>query len=181
MANKIVECGLVQAINVKDVVKVRLPFASNGEVLTFHQGDQVVAETLETGSRTIYAGALVTDATTEEPVMIINQDVYKDEYGNKHGYVVNPAKITYKSGDLIMGLRPSKNIPFMLTYDAFSQDAVVGSYLVPQVATETDSETFNLVVSATNTGAVGYKITKIAEPVPVGQNIENAVLVRTIC
>lgn len=175
MATKI--CLFSMLPSEKDVIRVVLPFGAGSSVLTFAQGDQVVAETLVTGTRDTYQGALVVTKATEEPAIIMNQNVYKDARGERTGNVENVGEITYKSGDIVTCVRPSKNIPLQLTYEAFSGTPVVGSYLVPQVGATSQQ----LLVATDLTGVkFGYKIEKIGEALRVGNAFVNTVLVRTI-
>ena len=157
----------------KDVIKVRLPYPTNptspDQKLTFAQGDQLVAEVLVDGTRDVYEGKLVTDPATEETVIIFNQDVYKDEFGNKHGFVQNPAYIRYQSGEIITAVRANKNIKLQVSEQAYTGTAVNEQFLVPQVADETNPATFGLTVAPTNTGvATSYKIEKANEKIEVG-------------
>ena len=166
----------------KDVIKVRLPFATGGSKLTFAQGDQLVAETLVAGTRDEYAGKLVADPSTEETVIIFNQGVYKDQFGNRHGFVQDPSLIRYESGELVTAVRASKNVKLQVSKDAITGVIADGSYLVPQVATETSEDTFGLTVSATATGfATAYKIEKADETIEIGNaRYIQAPIVRTV-
>ena len=154
--------------SVKDVIKVRLPYGAGNKELEFAQGDQLVAETLVLGTEDEYVGELVT-ADTQEPVIIFNQNVYKDEFGNRHGYVANPSYIRYKSGEIVTCVRPSKNIKLQLTEDTIDGTPEVGKFLVPQVATEGTVDTYRLVVSDDMTGkGVGYKIEDVNITIEIG-------------
>ena len=124
-------------INSKDVITIKLPATG-----TFYQGDQLVAEKLITGSRTNYVGEEVADATAET-VIIINQNVYKDEFGNRHGLVANVGKITYTAGETVTALRANKNVILEMTMDCIDLNKtdvadLVGKYLVPKVGVAND-------------------------------------------
>lgn len=166
----------------KNVIKVRLPFASTGEKLTFSQGDQLVAEELMPNTRDEYKGKLVTDPTTEETVIIFNQGVYKDEFGNRHGFIQNPAFIRYESGELVTAVRASKNVKLQISKDAITGTATNKEYLIPQVATETNPDTFGLTASATNTGVLtSYRVENVDESIEIGNaRYVQAPLVRTM-
>ena len=165
----------------KDVIKVRLPFGTGGEKLTFAQGDQLVAEVLVAGTRDQYDGKLVTTAT-DETVIIFNQNVYKDEFGNRHGFVQNPSLIRYESGELVTAVRPSRNVKLQVSKEAITGSIVNGQYLVPQVASEANEDTFGLTVTADATGyATAYKIEKADETIEIGNaKYVQAPIVRTM-
>lgn len=155
--------------NEKDVIKVKLPRDSSGNPLTFAQGDQLVAEVLVDGTRDVYDGKLVADPATEETVIIFNQGVYADEFGNRHGFVQNPAYIRYKSDEIVTAVRATKNVKLQISEQAYVGTAVNEQFLVPQVADETNPATFGLTVAPTNTGvATSYKIEKADEKIEVG-------------
>ena len=166
----------------KDVIKVRLPFATDGKKLTFAQGDQLVAEELMEGTRDEYKGQLVTDPTTEETVIIFNQGVYKDEFGNRHGLVQNPAFIRYESGELVTAVRASKNVKLQISKDAITGTATDKEYLIPQVAIESNPDTYGLTASATNTGVLtSYRVEKADETIEIGNaRYIQAPIVRTM-
>lgn len=155
----------------KDVIKVKLPFGTGGESLEFAQGDQLIAETLVAGTEDVYTGELVVgvDADKKETAIIFNQGVYADEFGNRHGYVVNPSYIRYKSGEIITMVRPSKNIKLQVSADAITGTVETGKYLVPQLATAGTPDTYGLKVVASNSGyATAYKIEKADAKIEIG-------------
>ena len=163
-------------INSKDVITIKLPATG-----TFYQGDQLVAENLITGSRTNYVGEEVTDATAET-VIIINQNVYKDEFGNRHGLVANVGKITYTAGETVTALRANKNVILEMTMDCIDLDGtdvadLVGKYLVPKVGVADDRKL--VVADAMGTANTAYKIeavSSIAQPSVRAQSV----IVRTM-
>lgn len=173
MATKICVFNMLPAE--KDVIRVRLPFGGGSTVLTFSQGDQVVAETLEAGSRDVYTGALVTSVANDEPAILVNQGVYKDEDGNRTGLVDNVGRVTYKSGEIVTCVRPSKNMPLQISFDAISGSPSVGKLLVPQLG----SAGYSLVVADSTTGTVSYKIESVTDKIAVGNTLVSTVLVRT--
>ena len=163
-------------INSKDVITIKLPATG-----TFYQGDQLVAETLITGSRTNYVGEEVADATAET-VIIINQNVYKDEFGNRHGLVANVGKITYTAGETVTALRASKNVILEMTMDCIDLNKtdvadLVGKYLVPKVGVANDRK---LVVADTiGTAQTAYKIEAVSSIAQPGVRAQS-VIVRTM-
>ena len=163
-------------INSKDVITIKLPATG-----TFYQGDQLVAETLITGSRTNYVGEEVTDATAET-VIIINQNVYKDEFGNRHGLVANVGKITYTAGETVTALRASKNVILEMTMDCIDLDGtdvadLVGKYLVPKVG---GADNRKLVAAdAIGTAQTAYKIEAVSSIAQPGVRAQS-VIVRTM-
>ena len=163
-------------INSKDVITIKLPATG-----TFYQGDQLVAETLITGSRTNYVGEEVTDATAET-VIIINQNVYKDEFGNRHGLVANVGKITYTAGETVTALRASKNVILEMTMDCIDLDGtdvadLVGKYLVPKVGVANDRKL--VVADAIGTAGTAYKIEAVSSIAQPGVRAQS-VIVRTM-
>lgn len=163
-------------INSKDVITIKLPATG-----TFYQGDQLVAENLITGSRTNYVGEEVTDATAET-VIIINQNVYKDEFGNRHGLVANVGKITYTAGETVTALRASKNVILEMTMDCIDLDGtdvadLVGKYLVPKVGTGDDRKL--VVADAMGTAQTAYKIEAVSSIAQPGVRAQS-VIVRTM-
>ena len=163
-------------INSKDVITIKLPATG-----TFYQGDQLVAEKLITGSRTNYVGEEVTDATAET-VIIINQNVYKDEFGNRHGLVANVGKITYTAGETVTALRASKNVILEMTMDCIDLDGtdvadLVGKYLVPKVGVANDRKL--VVADAIGTAQTAYKIEAVSSIAQPGVRAQS-VIVRTM-
>ena len=164
-------------INSKDVITIKLPATG-----TFYQGDQLVAETLITGSRTNYVGEEVTDATVET-VIIINQNVYKDEFGNRHGLVANVGKITYTAGETVTALRATKNVILEMTADCIDLNGVtniadtVGKYLVPKVGVADDRKL--VVVDTMGTAGTAYKIEAVSSIAQPGVRAQS-VIVRTM-
>ena len=164
-------------INSKDVITIKLPATG-----TFYQGDQLVAETLITGSRTNYVGEEVADATAET-VIIINQNVYKDEFGNRHGLVANVGKITYTAGETVTALRASKNVILEMTADCIDLNGTasiadtVGKYLVPKVGVANDRKL--VVADAIGTAGTAYKIEAVSSIPQPGVRAQS-VIVRTI-
>ena len=164
-------------INSKDVITIKLPATG-----TFYQGDQLVAETLITGSRTNYVGEEVTDATAET-VIIINQNVYKDEFGNRHGLVANVGKITYTAGETVTALRATKNVILEMTADCIDLNGTasiadtVGKYLVPKVGVANDRKL--VVVDTIGTAGTAYKIEAVSSIAQPGVRAQS-VIVRTM-
>ena len=163
-------------INSKDVITIKLPATG-----TFYQGDQLVAENLITGSRTNYVGEEVADATAET-VIIINQNVYKDEFGNRHGLVANVGKITYTAGETVTALRASKNVILEMTMDCIDLDGtdvadLVGKYLVPKVGVDDDRKL--VVATAMGTAQTAYKIEAVSSIAQPGVRAQS-VIVRTM-
>ena len=163
-------------INSKDVITIKLPATG-----TFYQGDQLVAETLITGSRTNYVGEEVADATAET-VIIINQNVYKDEFGNRHGLVANVGKITYTAGETVTALRASKNVILEMTVDCIDLNKtdvadLVGKYLVPKVGVANDRKL--VVADAIGTAGTAYKIEAVSSIAQPGVRAQS-VIVRTM-
>ena len=168
-------------INSKDVITIKHPATG-----TFYQGAQLVAEKLITGSRTNYVGEEVADATAET-VIIINQNVYKDEFGNRHGLVANVGKITYTAGETVTALRASKNVILEMTVDCIDLDGtdvadLVGKYLVPKEKGVDDKgrDDRKLVVAdAIGTAGTAYKIEAVSSIAQPGVRAQS-VIVRTI-
>lgn len=164
-------------INSKDVITIKLPATG-----TFYQGDQLVAEKLITGSRTNYVGEEVADATAET-VIIINQNVYKDEFGNRHGLVANVGKITYTAGETVTALRASKNVILEMTADCIDLNGTasiadtVGKYLVPKVGVANDRKL--VVADAIGTAGTAYKIEAVSSIAQPGVRAQS-VIVRTM-
>ena len=163
-------------INSKDVITIKLPATG-----TFYQGDQLIAEKLITGSRTNYVGEEVADATAET-VIIINQNVYKDEFGNRHGLVANVGKITYTAGETVTALRASKNVILEMTMDCIDLNKtdvadLVGKYLVPKVGVANDRKL--VVADAIGTAGTAYKIEAVSSIAQPGVRAQS-VIVRTI-
>ena len=163
-------------INSKDVITIKLPATG-----TFYQGDQLVAEKLVTGSRTNYVGEEVTDATAET-VIIINQNVYKDEFGNRHGLVANVGKITYTAGETVTALRANKNVILEMTMDCIDLNKtdvadLVGKYLVPKVGVANDRKL--VVADAIGTAQTAYKIEAVSSIAQPGVRAQS-VFVRTM-
>ena len=163
-------------INSKDVITIKLPATG-----TFYQGDQLIAEKLITGSRTNYVGEEVADATAET-VIIINQNVYKDEFGNRHGLVANVGKITYTAGETVTALRASKNVILEMTVDCIDGTPEVGKYLVPKakgVDTEGKDDRKLVVADAIGTAQTAYKIEALSSIAQPGVRAQS-VIVRTM-
>lgn len=164
-------------INSKDVITIKLPATG-----IFYQGDQLVAENLIDGSRTNYVGEEVTDATAET-VIIINQNVYKDEFGNRHGLVANVGKITYTAGETVTALRATKNVILEMTADCIDLNGVtniadtVGKYLVPKVGVADDRKL--VVVDTMGTASTAYKIEAVSSIAQPGVRAQS-VIVRTM-
>ena len=163
-------------INSKDVITIKLPATG-----TFYQGDQLVAEKLITGSRTNYVGEEVADATAET-VIIINQNVYKDEFGNRHGLVANVGKITYTAGETVTALRANKNVILEMTMDCIDLNKtdvadLVGKYLVPKVGVANDRKL--VVADAIGTAQTAYKIEAVSSIAQPGVRAQS-VIVRTM-
>lgn len=172
MATKFVGISDEKQINQKDVIKVKLPATG-----TYAQGDQLVAEVLVAGTRGIYQGVAVTSATAET-VTIINQGVYKDEFGNRHGLVANVGKITYEAGEIVTCLRQSKNVILEITTDAVSGTVAVGKFLIPQV--EASGERRLVVADAIGTATTAYKIEALSTLGGAGNTRTATVIVRTV-
>ena len=163
-------------INSKDVITINLPATG-----TFYQGDQLIAEKLVTGSRTNYVGEEVADATAET-VIIINQNVYKDEFGNRHGLVANVGKITYTAGETVTALRANKNVILEMTMDCIDLNKtdvadLVGKYLVPKVGVANDRKL--VVADAIGTAQTAYKIEAVSSIAQPGVRAQS-VIVRTM-
>ena len=163
-------------INSKDVITIKLPATG-----TFYQGDQLIAEKLVTGSRTNYVGEEVADATAET-VIIINQNVYKDEFGNRHGLVANVGKITYTAGETVTALRANKNVILEMTMDCIDLNKtdvadLVGKYLVPKVGVANDRKL--VVADAIGTASTAYKIEAVSSIAQPGVRAQS-VIVRTM-
>ena len=164
-------------INSKDVITIKLPATG-----TFYQGDQLIAEKLIDGSRTNYVGEEVTDATAET-VIIINQNVYKDEFGNRHGLVANVGKITYTAGETVTALRASKNVILEMTADCIDLNGTasiadtVGKYLIPKVGVANDRKL--VVVDTIGTAGTAYKIEAVSSIAQPGVRAQS-VIVRTM-
>ena len=164
-------------INSKDVITIKLPATG-----TFYQGDQLIAEKLIDGSRTNYVGEEVADATAET-VIIINQNVYKDEFGNRHGLVANVGKITYTAGETVTALRASKNVILEMTADCIDLNGTasiadtVGKYLVPKVGVANDRKL--VVVDTIGTAGTAYKIEAVSSIAQPGVRAQS-VIVRTM-
>ena len=166
-------------INSKDVITIKLPATG-----TFYQGDQLIAEKLITGSRTNYVGEEVEAGTVNaETVIIINQNVYKDEFGNRHGLVANVGKITYTAGETVTALRASKNVILEMTADCIDLNGTasiadtVGKYLVPKVGVANDRKL--VVADAIGTAQTAYKIEAVSSIAQPGVRAQS-VIVRTM-
>ena len=170
-------------INSKDVITIKLPATG-----TFYQGDQLIAEKLVTGSRTNYVGEEVETSTVDaETVIIINQNVYKDEFGNRHGLVANVGKITYTAGETVTALRANKNVILEMTMDCIDLNKtdvadLVGKYLVPKEKGVDDKgrDDRKLVVAdAIGTAGTAYKIEAVSSIAQPGVRAQS-VIVRTM-
>ena len=171
-------------INSKDVITIKLPATG-----TFYQGDQLVAEKLVTGSRTNYVGEEVEAGTVNaETVIIINQNVYKDEFGNRHGLVANVGKITYTAGETVTALRASKNVILEMTADCIDLNGTasiadtVGKYLIPKVKgvdTKGKDDRKLVVVDTIGTAGTAYKIEAVSSIAKPGVRAQS-VIVRTM-
>ena len=166
-------------INSKDVITIKLPATG-----TFYQGDQLIAEKLIDGSRTNYVGEEVEAGTVDaETVIIINQNVYKDEFGNRHGLVANVGKITYTAGETVTALRASKNVILEMTADCIDLNGTasiadtVGKYLVPKVGEANDRKL--VVVDTIGTAGTAYKIEAVSSIAKPGVRAQS-VIVRTM-
>ena len=166
-------------INSKDVITIKLPATG-----TFYQGDQLIAEKLIDGSRTNYVGEEVEAGTVDaETVIIINQNVYKDEFGNRHGLVANVGKITYTAGETVTALRASKNVILEMTADCIDLNGTasiadtVGKYLVPKVGVADDRKL--VVVDTMGTAGTAYKIEAVSSIAQPGVRAQS-VIVRTM-
>ena len=170
-------------INSKDVITIKLPATG-----TFYQGDQLIAEKLVTGSRTNYVGEEVEAGTVDaETVIIINQNVYKDEFGNRHGFVANVGKITYTAGETVTALRASKNVILEMTMDCIDLNKtdvadLVGKYLVPkEKGVDDKGRDDRKLVVADDIGTAGtaYKIEAVSSIAQPGVRAQS-VIVRTM-
>ena len=170
-------------INSKDVITIKLPATG-----TFYQGDQLIAEKLIDGSRTNYEAEEVKAGTVDaETVIIINQNVYKDEFGNRHGLVANVGKITYTAGETVTALRATKNVILEMTVDCIDLNKtdvadLVGKYLVPKEKGVDDKgrDDRKLVVAdAIGTAQTAYKIEAVSSIAQPGVRAQS-VIVRTM-
>ena len=166
-------------INSKDVITIKLPATG-----TFYQGDQLIAEKLIDGSRTNYEGEEVEAGTVDaETVIIINQNVYKDEFGNRHGLVANVGKITYTAGETVTALRATKNVILEMTADCIDLNGTasiadtVGKYLVPKVGVANDRKL--VVVDTIGTAGTAYKIEAVSSIAQPGVRAQS-VIIRTM-
>lgn len=169
MATKI--CVVSQLPLDRQVTRVKLPVKADGT--NWKQGELVVAETLVTGERTTYDGKEVSLAT-DKPVIIINQDVYKDAYGNRIDGMVSPSVIELHAGQVIKTIRPEVNTLFELSYDCVGGTPVIGSYLVVDETTKALK-----VVSAITTEKYAFKI-EATEYEGHGNNFVQMMIVRTV-
>lgn len=164
-------CNVSQNILDRQVVRVKLPEKANGE--TWKQGDLVVAETLVTGSRVIYEGTEVTNAT-DKPVIIINQGIYKDKHGNRVEGMVNPDAIEYQAGEIVTCIRLEVNTVIELTAGCANGTLVVGQGLV------VDTTTKGLKVDTlTGTEKLALKIEAVSFQ-GVGNGFETTAIARTV-
>ena len=170
-------------INSKDVITIKLPATG-----TFYQGDQLIAEKLIDGSRTNYESEEVEAGTVDaETDIIINQNVYKDEFGNRHGLVANVGKFTYTAGETVTALRASKNVILEMTMDCIDLDGtdvadLVGKYLEPKEKGVDDKgrDDRKLVVAdAIGTAGTAYKIEAVSSIAQPGVRAQS-VIVRTM-
>lgn len=164
-------CNVSQYVLDRQVTRVKLPAKADGT--NWKQGDLVVAEELVTGERSMYAGAEVS-ATTDKPCIIINQDVYKDKYGNRVEGMVNPDAIELHAGQVIKAIRPEVNTVFELTQDCVDGTLTKNQYLVPDNTTKG----FKVVASLT-TEELALKIEAVSFQ-GLGSGFETTALVRTV-
>ena len=141
----------------KDVLKIRLPYATDGSELTFAQGDLLKIGALEAGSRDLYESSIPTSAN-DETAIIINQDVFKDQFGKKTGDNKQIGYIRYFSGEVVTVIRPSKDVEFLLSTVSLTNptDAAVGKFVVASA-----DETKATVVDSISTEKVAYEITTV--------------------
>lgn len=154
----------------KNVIKVRVPVAT-----TLYQGSQIVAESLEnTTTRSIYAGSLVANITTDVPAIVINQGVYEDANGARVEGYVDPGSYSYKAGDVITAIRPGKDLLFEMTADCYVGTAIKDEYLITTVASDQLT-----VAAAIGTAITAYKIEQLVS-IPSGNGFVAGVLVRVV-
>lgn len=178
--NRIALLGDVRNSRYSKVVRVQLPYASDGSELKFYQGDMIVADVLADNARFIFKGELVTAPTTQKAAIIINQDVYKDEFGNKTGVTANPGNNTYKSGEVVTVYRPDDDNILVIANEAINGTPVKGKYLVAPTGANTENR---LVPANDATGyKVYYEVLNAADTtsIKVGYNSVAASVVRTV-
>lgn len=104
----------------RQVVKVKVPA---GEAIK--QGAILTAKTLEANSQEVYTGEKVTEDDSTNTVIVYNQDVYTDKYGNKVQGMVNPDTIEYSAGKVISAVRPELNTKIKMTTDCVKDGATL--------------------------------------------------------
>lgn len=124
---------------------------------TLSAGNIVLAETLVSGSKKVYAGAQVTDATAQEPCIIIDQRFEQLPDGRRPDGGNMLTNITFVEGDKATVIRLDKNMKYEIAVDKLANTGVVvpaaGVFLVPV------NNTWTLATSATiGTAKVALKI-----------------------
>ena len=107
----------------RQVVKVTVP-ATTGAI---KQGAILKADSLKVtpDNQEVYEGAKVTADDPISTVIVYNQDVYTDAYGNKVQGMVNPDAIKYAVGKVISAVRPEMNTKIKMTNDCIKDGATL--------------------------------------------------------
>lgn len=122
---------------------------------TLVAGNVLLAETLVSGSTTVYAGAQVTDITTQKPVIIIDQgfEEWTDGRRPDGGNMVTDIKFT--EGKKVHALRFDDHMKYEFSTDVLDTTVApaVGKFLIPV------NNSYELAVAnSLGTALVGFKI-----------------------
>ena len=136
---------------------------------TLTSGDIILAETLTAGSNKVYDGTQVSDITTDEPAIIIDQRFEESTDGRRPNGGNMLEDIKFVAGDKVHVIRLSKNMKYEIAVDKLLNTGVVapaaGVYLIPQ------NGAWSFATSATiGTAIVALKI-ESTPAVPTGGNL----------
>lgn len=162
MANRI--CRPLIKVEERSVVKVEVPSGA-----TLYAGDVILCETLDTTDSDnieVYAGAQVSNYTTQVPCIIINQGFETLSDGRRPEGQPDFSQYTYTEGDVVTAIRLHNDLLFFISNDCLDNTGVVapaaGVVLIPQntdyqlaTAASVGSSLAGLTVEKVTTQGVG--------------------------
>lgn len=143
---------------------------------TLDDGNLVVATSLVTGQRDVYAATQAAANTDADLAIVVGADVYVDALGNRVP-IQNPASITYPQGSRPRAYKPAVNQHFKISTsaitDASQSLAIVGNFLIPTAS----SYELTAIASVPADVKLAFKIESV-EAFSVGIEEQAAVIAR---
>jgi len=133
---------------------------------TLVAGNVLLAETLATGSTTVYEGAQVT-AVTQAPVIIVDQKFEQLADGRRPDGSNMVTGIQFRAGEVVHAIRFSKHMKYEIATDVLDTTIApaVGKFIIPK------ANSYQMIVAdALGTATVGLKIEAL-ETIAVGGNV----------